>query len=154
MSCRSHWRIPTNPCFLDRSLLQRLDRTLTIFPRTRLPDRSADEKVVAGANLKEIDSLGDEELRRYLAEGTRIFRRISDLPCPSVPLVNAQLLEAGRTGPALHRDRGDQSEPSRVYPIGLPERGWACAPDGVNPEAARWSIWPRRSRPPPMGSLS
>ena len=118
---------------LDRSLLERLDRTLDELPDTcaTLLIRSADEKVfVAGANLKEIDSLGDEELRRYLAEGTRIFRRISDLPCPSVALVNGAALGGGLelalhcTGIVATR----VNTKSRAYPIGLPEAGLGLCP--------------------------
>lgn len=118
---------------LDRSLLQRLDRTLDDLPENcaTLLIRSADEKVfVAGANLKEIDSLGDEELRRYLAEGTRIFRRISDLPCPSVALVNGAALGGGLEL-ALHCTAivaTRVNAKSRAYPIGLPEAGLGLCP--------------------------
>jgi enoyl-CoA hydratase/carnithine racemase len=118
---------------LDRSLLARLEKTLDEIPSScaALLIRSSDEKVfVAGANLKEIDSLGDDQLRHYLAEGTRIFRRISDLPCPSVALINGAALGGGLelalhcTGIVATRSNAK----GRSYPIGLPEAGLGLCP--------------------------
>lgn len=118
---------------LDRSLLNRIDRTLDELPGdcTTLLIQSCDEKVfVAGANLKEIDSLGDDELRQYLAEGARIFSRIADLPFPSVALINGAALGGGLelalhcTGIVATRNNAK----GRSYPIGLPEAGLGLCP--------------------------
>lgn len=118
---------------LDRSLLSRLDRTLDELPDDcrLLLIQSGDEKVfVAGANLREIDALNDEELRSYLAEGIRIFQRIADLPFPSVALLNGVALGGGLEL-ALHCSgiiATRHNAKGRPYQIGLPEAGIGLCP--------------------------
>lgn len=118
---------------LDQALLQRLDRTLD-----ELEDglkavyvRSADERVfVAGADLKEIDSLDDDQLHHYLVEGTRIFGRLAQLPCPTVALVNGAALGGGLEL-ALHCSAiiaTRVNAKGKPYPVGLPEAGLGLCP--------------------------
>ena len=84
---------------VDRIMLARLDATLDALraePPSLLIIRSRDQRVwVAGADLKEIDSLSDEELEHYLADGQRVFAKISDLPFPVIAAVCGATLGGG-----------------------------------------------------------
>lgn len=118
---------------LDQQLLGRLDETLD-----QLPDHcsavllaSADPKVfIAGADLKEIDGLDDDQLLSYLASGAKIFGRLAELPCPTVALINGAALGGGLEL-ALHCTAIIASRTNakgRSYPIGLPEAGLGLCP--------------------------
>ena len=116
---------------LDTNLLQALDTTLDAVieasgeePLRGMILRSDCTRVfVAGADLVEIDGLDDDALLSYLAEGSRIFSKISSLPCPTVAAVDGATLGGGLEI-AMHCDglvatrTGGSGKP---YPIGLPE---------------------------------
>ncbi|MCH2132835.1 MAG: enoyl-CoA hydratase/isomerase family protein [Phycisphaerales bacterium] len=118
---------------LDQALLKRLDRTLDELPAdaTAVYVQSGDSKVfIAGADLKEIDALTDDQLLAYLSEGVRIFERLSTLPCPSVALVNGATLGGGLEL-AMHCTAIVASRVNakgKPYPIGLPEAGLGLCP--------------------------
>ncbi|MCH2151958.1 MAG: enoyl-CoA hydratase/isomerase family protein [Phycisphaerales bacterium] len=118
---------------LDQQLLGRLDVTLDAIaddcPAVLVA--SGDQKVfVAGADLKEIDGLDDDELLEYLAKGVRVFGRLAELPCPTVALINGAALGGGLEL-ALHCTAIIASRTNakgRSYPIGLPEAGLGLCP--------------------------
>jgi len=116
---------------LDTNLLQALDATLDAVIASAGDDslrglllRSDCPRVyVAGADLVEIDGLDDDALLAYLAEGSRIFAKLSSLPCPTVAAIDGATLGGGLEI-AMHCDglvatrTGGSGKP---YPIGLPE---------------------------------
>ncbi len=119
---------------MDRVMLARLDATLDELeasPPSMLIIRSRDERVwVAGADLKEIDGLTDDELDAYLAEGQRIFGRIASLPFPVVAAVCGATLGGGLEL-AMHCHGIVASRTSmrgKSYPIGLPEASLGLVP--------------------------
>jgi enoyl-CoA hydratase/carnithine racemase len=123
---------------LDLELIQRLEATLHEVPRSvaGLVLASASPRVfVAGADLKAISELSDDQLDRYLQYGSKVFQMLADLPCPSAAAINGATLGGGLEI-AMHCDGlvaappgpGKDGQPSRQYPIGLPEAGLAICP--------------------------
>jgi enoyl-CoA hydratase/carnithine racemase len=118
----------------DRSLLARLDQaidTLINDPPSMVIIRSSCSRVwVAGADLKEINSLDDEMLDLYLADGQRTFARLSNLPFPVIAAIDGAALGGGLEL-ALHCHGivvsriNDKDKP---YPVGLPEAGLGLVP--------------------------
>jgi enoyl-CoA hydratase/carnithine racemase len=119
---------------MDRIMLARLDASIDAIeadPPSLLIIRSRDERVwVAGADLKEIDSLSDEQLEHYLADGQRTFGRISDLPFPVIAAVCGATLGGGLEL-AMHCHgivATTKSMRGKPYPIGLPEASLGLVP--------------------------
>ena len=118
---------------LDQCLLDRLDQTLDTLsddcPAVLIA--SGDEKVfIAGADLKEIDGLDDDQLLGYLANGARIFGKLANLSCPTIALINGAALGGGLEL-ALHCTAivaARTNAKGRSYPIGLPEAGLGLCP--------------------------
>src|SRR5688572_17819575 len=82
---------------LDQWLLDQLHLFLDDFgPRAEaggLMILSGSPRVfVAGADLAEIESLSDEALHAYLAEGAEAFARLAELPCATVAGIHGAAL--------------------------------------------------------------
>jgi len=92
---------------------------------------SANERVfVAGADLAEIDSLGDEELHAYLEEAAHAFMRIAGLCCPTVACIGGAALGGGLEV-AMHCDfliAWVPADSEKPYRVGLPEAGLGLCP--------------------------
>jgi enoyl-CoA hydratase/carnithine racemase len=119
---------------LDRSMIARLDATIDELesdPPSLLIVRSRDQRVwVAGADLKEISTLSDEQLDAYLAEGQRVFGRLAALPFPVIAAVCGATLGGGLEL-AMHCHgivACKQSMRGKPYPIGLPEASLGLCP--------------------------
>lgn len=122
---------------LDLELIQRLETTLRIVPRdaTGMILESASERAfVAGADLKSIRELSDDQLERYLAYGSKVFGMISQLPFPTVAAINGAALGGGLEV-AMHCDAliacrppMRDGQPGKPYPVGLPESGLSICP--------------------------
>lgn len=122
---------------LDHPLIQRIEATLRLVPRdaTGLVLASASERVfVAGADLKSIRELPDDQLKRYLAYGSRVFAMLAQFPFPTVASINGAALGGGLEI-AMHCDALIASPPpmrdgapGKPYPIGLPEAGLSLCP--------------------------
>ena len=82
---------------------------------------------IAGANLKEIDSLSDSELESYLARGSHEFARLAKLPYPTVASIDGAALGGGLEI-AMHCDGLIGLRTEKPYPVGLPEAGLAICP--------------------------
>ena len=83
---------------LEAELIQRLDATISALPRSArgLVLASASERVfVAGADLKSIMAMSDDELHRYLEFGAEVFGRLSQLPYPTAAAINGAALGGG-----------------------------------------------------------
>lgn len=119
---------------IDRPMISRLDATIDLLeadPPSMLIVRSRDQRVwVAGADLKEISQLGDGQLNTYLAEGQRVFGRLSALPMPVIAAVCGATLGGGLEV-AMHCHGIVASRVSlrgKPYPIGLPEASLGLCP--------------------------
>lgn len=131
---------------LDRELFQRLDATLDAIGATAkgLVLASASERVfVAGADLKEISGLTDQQLDEYLALGQRVMGRIAHMHCTTVAAINGPTLGGGLEL-ALHCDMLIACLPKggRDFQIGLPE-----ATLGICPGWGGASMLPARMDP-------
>lgn len=117
---------------LNLELIQRLERALKALPidARGLVLASASKRVfVAGADLKTVQAMSDDDLSRYLAYGSEVFGLIPKLPYPSVAAINGAALGGGLEL-AMHCD-GLVAAPSRSgrsYPVGLPEAGLSICP--------------------------
>ncbi|MBL1217629.1 MAG: hypothetical protein D8M59_09050 [Planctomycetes bacterium] len=118
---------------MDRWLLSQIDLALDRLdaetePVTGFVLMSASDRVfIAGADLNEIQGLGDTELDAYLAQGQQILNRIEALPCPSVACINGAALGGGMEI-ALACQYRLAAEAARPYPMGLPECGLGILP--------------------------
>ena len=119
---------------LDRSMIARLHASLDALeadPPSMLIVRSRDERVwVAGADLKEISCLSDNELDAYLSEGQQAFGRLANLPLPVIAAVCGATLGGGLEL-AMHCHGIVASRTSmrgKPYPIGLPEASLGLCP--------------------------
>ncbi|MGQ0627492.1 MAG: enoyl-CoA hydratase/isomerase family protein [Phycisphaerales bacterium] len=122
---------------LDHALIQRLEATLQLVPSTAtgmILASGSSRVFVAGADLKQIESLDVPHLENYLAFGQRVFGMIARLACPTVAAINGAALGGGLEL-AMHCDaliaaRPPQKDgqPGRPYPVGLPEAGLSICP--------------------------
>jgi enoyl-CoA hydratase len=121
---------------LDHDLIRRLDATLSALPRDLrglVLASSAPRAFVAGADLKSIAEMSDDQLHRYLAYASSVYIKLSVLPYPTVAAINGATLGGGLEL-AMHCD-GLVAAPapkvegvSKPYPVGLPEAGLAICP--------------------------
>ncbi len=117
---------------LDHALIQRLEATLATIPvdaRAVVLASASERAFVAGADLKAISDLSDEQLDRYLDYGQRVFGILSQLPCPTVAAINGAALGGGLEL-AMHCD-GLVASPSpsgKPYQVGLPEASLGLCP--------------------------
>ncbi len=125
---------PTQPLvIMDHALIHRLDRTLDHLEDNlkAVYIKSADPRVfVAGADLKEIDGLEDDQLLEYLEAGVATFNRLAQLPCQTIALLNGAALGGGLEL-ALHCSAiiaTRTNAKGKPYPIGLPEAGLGLCP--------------------------
>jgi enoyl-CoA hydratase/carnithine racemase len=122
---------------LDRELLQRLLFTLDSLPgglRGLVIASASERAFVAGADLKSISELSDEQLHTYLQYGSRVFGKIASLPYPTAAAICGAALGGGLEL-AMHCDGLigappplRDGQPGRPYPIGLPEAGLGICP--------------------------
>ncbi|MFI4897061.1 MAG: enoyl-CoA hydratase-related protein [Phycisphaerales bacterium JB059] len=117
---------------IDKGLVRRLDEAIDRLPEDLdgLVLASGSKKVfVAGADLAEIDRADDQELRDYLEDAARVFRRLTKLPCWTAAAINGAALGGGLEL-AMHCDGliGAPMEGDRPYMVGLPEAGLSICP--------------------------
>lgn len=117
---------------IDKSLVARLDQAIDALPGDLdgLILASGSKKVfVAGADLAEIDRADDQELREYLEDAARVFRRLTKLPCWTAAAINGAALGGGLEL-AMHCDGliGAPQEGDKPYLVGLPEAGLSICP--------------------------
>ncbi len=122
---------------LDHDLMLRLEATFAGVPidaRGLVLASAAPRAFVAGADLKAVANLDDDQLHKYLELGARVFSRLCAFPFPTAAAINAAALGGGleiamhcdgliATTPAATADR-----PARPYPVGLPEAGLGICP--------------------------
>ena len=128
---------------IDQPLLEQLNATLDTLPGDLdgfVLASGAPRAFVAGADLKSIMSMNDDELHTYLEYGATVFQRIADLPCPTAAAIHSVALGGGLEL-AMHCDAlvacvGPDAKP---FLIGLPEAGLKICPGwgGTNLLAAR-----------------
>ncbi len=117
---------------LDHALMQRLEAALATIPadaRAVVLASASERAFVAGADLRAISELSDDQLDRYLAYGQRVFGVLSQLPCPTVAAINGAALGGGLEL-AMHCD-GLVASPSptgKPYQVGLPEASLGLCP--------------------------
>jgi len=123
---------------LDEQLIRRLEATFRAVPRDArgfVLASSAPRAFVAGADLKSILAMSDDELTRYLEFGSRVFGMLAELPMPTAAAIHGATLGGGLEL-AMHCDGliacppapAPDGTPGRAYPVGLPEAGLGICP--------------------------
>ncbi len=128
---------------IDQSLLKQLNATLDTLPDNLegfVLASGAPRAFVAGADLKSIMSMNDDELHTYLEYGATVFQRIADLPCTTAAAIHSVALGGGLEL-AMHCDGliGCVDPEAKPFLIGLPEAGLKICPGwgGTNLLVAR-----------------
>lgn len=135
---------------LDAAVFGRLEATFRVLSHDAahvagLVLASASERAfVAGADLKAITELGDDELDRYLRAGSRIFGMLAEFPFPTAAAIGGAALGGGLEL-AMHCAGliAAPSQSGRPYPVGLPE-----ASLGICPGWGGTNLLPARMDPP------
>ena len=92
-----------------------------------------------GADLKERATMAPDEVRDFLERINQLFRRLENLPCPTIAAIHGFALGGGLEL-ALACDLRMAAETAQV---GLPETGLGIIPAPVAPsDSAGWSDWP------------
>lgn len=116
---------------LDKPLLEALDRTLAGLDLDGVAGvvlASASEKVfVAGADLKAVRDLSDDDLHEYLKFGASVFARLHQMPVWTAAAINGAALGGGLEL-AMHCDGLIGAPGAKPYPVGLPEAGLSICP--------------------------
>ncbi|MFG0305045.1 MAG: enoyl-CoA hydratase/isomerase family protein [Phycisphaerales bacterium JB040] len=115
---------------MDSGILDRLDATLDALPSDLagfVLASDAPRAFVAGADLRSIMDMPDDELDAYLERGQRIFGRIASMPCPTAAAIHGAALGGGFEL-AAHCDGLIGKPGPKPYPIGLPECGLNLCP--------------------------
>ncbi len=117
---------------LELELIQRLEAAIDALPKDArgLVLASASERsFVAGADLKSIMAMDDQQLHKYLEYGASVFAKLSRLPYPTAAAINGAALGGGLEL-AMHCDGliGAPSPSGKPYPVGLPEAGLSICP--------------------------
>lgn len=117
---------------LDGGLIDRLDATLDALYDGAAPTgvvlaSRAPRAFVAGADLKSIMAMGDDELHAYLERGAGVFMRLATLPCPTAAAIHGACLGGGFEL-AAHCDALIGCASEKPFPIGLPEAGLGICP--------------------------
>lgn len=122
---------------LDHQLIHRLDVTIQGLPsglRGLVLASASPRAFVAGADLRAISELDDDQLQRYLAYGSYVFGLLSQLPYPTAAALNGAALGGGLEL-AMHCDGliaapppSKDGAPGKPYPVGLPETGLSLCP--------------------------
>lgn len=148
---------------LDRWLIDQIRMAMEVVEAGQKPSglilMSASSRVfVAGADLAEIDALGDEELHEYLKAGSRAFGMLSRQKCPSVAVIHKAALGAAWRWRCTARLSSERSLLRGRSPGGSASRSadWGSAQAGAAPRCSRpgWHrLRPSRPlRPAPLGS--
>ncbi|MEM9558773.1 MAG: enoyl-CoA hydratase/isomerase family protein [Planctomycetota bacterium] len=117
---------------LDGELIERLDATIDLLleqgpPAGVVLASRAPRAFVAGADLKSIMAMGDEELHAYLERGADVFARLAKLPCPTAAAIHGVCLGGGLEL-AMHCDALVGCATEKPFAIGLPEAGLGICP--------------------------
>ncbi|TVQ60673.1 MAG: hypothetical protein EA378_11345 [Phycisphaerales bacterium] len=123
---------------LNEDLIRRLEATFKTIPsdaRGLILASASPRAFVAGADLKAIQDLSDDDLRRYLEYGSRVFGMLTEMPMPTVAAIHGAALGGGLEL-AMHCDGivacppspTEEGQPGRPYMLGLPEAGLGICP--------------------------
>src|SRR5262245_27997419 len=83
---------------LDHPLMQRIEATMKALPKSALGlvlASAAEREFIAGADLKAIQELDDNQLHRYLRYGAKVFGMFASLPYPTAAAINGAALGGG-----------------------------------------------------------
>ena len=115
---------------LVATLAATMDTIAALDPTGLIIASACDRAWIAGADLGEINTLGDDDLAQYLADGAAALGKIADVGCPTVAAIDGATLGGGLEL-ALHCDGlviSTASRRKRPYPIGLPEASLGLCP--------------------------